>query len=71
MKHFPIVVEFPDNYEDVDVLYNIMCNLPMNSYEQVGIRFKTNPVLNDRLSKRVEEMGLQEFFKNNASKTKS
>ena len=69
MKTFPIIVEFPDNYEDVDVLMSIAGNLPINSYEEVGIRFKTNTVLTERLKVRQQQVGLMSMA--HPSKTKS
>jgi len=69
MKSFPIIVEFPDNFQDVDVLHSIVGNLPIDSYEQVGIRFRTNPVLNDQLKARMQQLGLLNLAK--PSKTKS
>ena len=71
MKTFPILVEFPDNFSDVDVLHSIVGNLPINSYEQVGIRFRTNPVLNEQLKERVKELGLLEYVKQQSSKIQS
>ena len=58
MKTFPIVVEFPDEFKEEDVLYNIMSNLDFEGYEKVGIRFKTNPVLTAKYQRLMETLGL-------------
>lgn len=58
MKTFPIVVEFPDDFKEEDVLYNIMSNLDFEGYENVGIRFKTNPVLTAKYQRLMETIGL-------------
>lgn len=63
MKSFPIIVQFPDNYSDVDVLHSIVNNLPIGDYMNIGIHFSVNNVLNDQLKERLNQLGLMELAK--------
>lgn len=69
MKTFPILVEFPDNLKEEEVLYNIMSHLPLDSYEGIGVRFRTTNVITEKYNNYMKNIGLLSLTQ--PSKTKS
>lgn len=58
MKSFIIEVEYPDKYEDADVLENIMSNIDIDEYESIGVKFKVNHCLKVAIDKYRKNKGL-------------
>ena len=47
-KTFLLQVEYNSNYSDVDVLRNIMSNIDIDTYKNIGIEFKVDKELKQR-----------------------
>lgn len=69
MKTFTIFVQFPDNFSEEEVLYDIANRLPLNSYKEVGIDVRVNNILAARYENYLKQIGLMSMA--HPSKTKS
>lgn len=50
-KSFWIIVEHDDKYSDADVLRDIMSNIDVDIYKELGIKFKIDEELKKRYNK--------------------
>jgi len=57
-KQFTITVEYDEKYKAADVLENVMGNIDIQNYEDIGIKFKIPHLLNVERKEYLKNKGL-------------